>query len=149
MTQTDREDLAAPCGIDCFNCQVLEYNITDETRLRIAERRGIDPSRVSCRGCRVQGGYCILVDSCETLECVRSKGVSFCFECSEFPCLRLAPAQEGAAVFPHNMKVFNLCRMKAVGVGKWAEEEASRIRDLYYNGRFVPGSGPVDREPGN
>jgi hypothetical protein len=32
--------------------------------------------------------------------------------------------------------------MKAVGVEKWAEEEAKLIRQRYYLGKFVPGSGP-------
>ena len=33
--------------------------------------------------------------------------------------------------------------MKAVGVEKWAEEEAKLIRQRYYLGKFIPGSGPI------
>ena len=33
--------------------------------------------------------------------------------------------------------------MKAVGVEKWAEEEAKLIRQRYYLGKFIPGRGPI------
>jgi len=29
------------------------------------------------------------------------------------------PTKEGADRYPHNFKIYNLCRMKAVGVEKW------------------------------
>lgn len=45
--------------------------------------------------------------------------------------------------FPHNFKVFNLCRIKAVGVEQWADEEAKLIRQRYFSGKFIPGKGPV------
>lgn len=51
------------------------------------------------------------------------------------------PTQQGAA-FPHNMKVYNLCRMKLRGVDKWTKE-APGIRKLYYEGIFEVGKGPV------
>ncbi len=69
--------------------------------------------------------------------------MNFCFECSDFPCPKLQPAADGADKYPHNMKLYNLCRMKAIGVEKWAEEEAAEIRQLYFKGKFIPGSGPV------
>jgi hypothetical protein len=33
--------------------------------------------------------------------------------------------------------------MKAVGVERWADEEATLIRQRYFLGRFIPGIGPV------
>ena len=51
------------------------------------------------------------------------------------------PTQQGAQ-FPHNMKVYNLCRMKLLGIDKWIEE-AAEIRTRYYTGNFVVGKGPV------
>jgi hypothetical protein len=145
VTQPSKVQLTAPCGLDCFNCQLYEANITEELKQRMARLRHVEPEKISCRGCRIQGGYCLLVESCATLECIKKKNVAYCFECNEFPCLKLAPAREGAETFPHNFKLFNLCRMKAIGVERWAEEESRRIRELYYTGRFVPGSGPVER----
>jgi hypothetical protein len=55
----------------------------------------------------------------------------------------LAPALDGADKYPHNVKLFNLCRMKAVGVEAWAKSEASKVRKRYFRGKFVVGSGPV------
>jgi hypothetical protein len=33
--------------------------------------------------------------------------------------------------------------MKAVGVDKWAEEESILIRQRYFLGKFIPGTGPI------
>ena len=96
-----------------------------------------------CSWSREQQGCRLHWNSCDTLDCVKSKGVEFCFECGEFPCGMLQPASDGAEKYPHNMKVFNLCRIKLVGVEKWAAEEASEIRRKYYKGKFVVGRGPV------
>jgi hypothetical protein len=67
--------------------------------------------------------------------------VTYCYECGEFPCGLLAPSAKGAN-YPHNMKVYNLCRMKLNGVDAWIEESAE-IRRLYYEGEFIVGRGPV------
>lgn len=48
---------------------------------------------------------------------------------------------EGAAKCPHNLKVFNLSRMKLGGVETW-KAEAALIRARYYQGQFVIGDGP-------
>ena len=68
--------------------------------------------------------------------------VAFCCECPEFPCTKLQPLADQAARVPHNIKVFNLCRIKAVGVEQWARNEARPIRDKYFKGRFQIGAGP-------
>ncbi len=137
------KELTAPCGIDCFNCQVYAGNITEETKAVMAKQLRLDPAKVPCNGCRQQKGCRLHWNSCDTLDCVRAKGVEFCFECTEFPCPRLQPASDGAGKYPHNMKVYNLCRIKSVGVEKWAEEEATDIRKRYFQGKFVVGRGPV------
>jgi hypothetical protein len=35
---------------------------------------------------------------------------------------------DGADKYPHNMKVYNLCRIKKIGLDRWVEEEAGQIR---------------------
>ncbi|MEG0376680.1 MAG: DUF3795 domain-containing protein [Raoultibacter sp.] len=76
-----------------------------------------------------------------TWACVEKKGLTYCFECDEFPCGLLAPTEKGAD-YPHNMKVYNLCRMKLNGLESWIEESAE-IRKRYYEGDFIVGQGPV------
>jgi len=42
------------------------------------------------------------------------------------------------------MKVYNLCRIKNVGLEWWIEEEAGAIRKRYFTGKFVVGKGQAD-----
>ena len=45
---------------------------------------------------------------------------------------------------PHNMKLYNLCRIKKIGVERWIEEEAGQIRKKYFTGKFIVGKGQAD-----
>lgn len=138
---SQKRNLVGPCGIDCFNCEFYQDNITEKWQQMLATRLNLEPGQVKCKGCRKQPG-CLVHEGCKTLECVTKKGLEFCFECPEFPCPKFQPAADGAEKFPHNLKVYNLCRMKMVGVEEWAEKEAAEARKRYYRGKFVIGSGP-------
>ena len=137
----DKKILTAPCGLDCFNCPVFEGNITDEIRKSIAPYLRMPPEEAACKGCKPENGRRRFNLHCATWECAQKKGVAFCHECSEFPCGLLAPSKKGVE-YPHNMKVYNLCRIKLIGLDAWIEE-ASEIRERYYSGDFVVGQGPV------
>ena len=139
----DKRHLTAPCGLDCFNCPTYEDNITEESKKQVSEFLKIPVEETPCKGCRDEKGNCKYGPNqqCATWNCVSVKGVSFCHECTDFPCGLLAPTQKGAA-YPHNMKVYNLCRMKLIGLDGWIEESAN-IRKRYYNGNFLVGQGPV------
>ncbi len=139
----DRINLTAPCGLDCFNCPSYEENLSEEGKMRLSEYLKIPPEETPCKGCRDEKGHCRFAKGmrCATWDCVQEKGVGYCFECAEFPCKLLMPTLKGAQ-FPHNMKVFNLCRMKFAGIEKWIEE-SSDIRKRYYEGNFEVGKGPV------
>ncbi|MGD9155635.1 MAG: DUF3795 domain-containing protein [Bacillota bacterium] len=138
----NKKDLISPCGLDCFNCPIYEGNIYETSKKDLAIQTGVPEDVVSCKGCIEQKGHCPGCQDCETYVCVTGKGLQFCYECDDFPCFKLQPAVDGANFFPHNMKVYNLCRMKAIGVEKWAEDEATLIRKKYYTGKFKVGSGP-------
>jgi hypothetical protein len=139
----DKKLLTAPCGLDCFNCPSYEENITEEYKKQAAEFLKIPVEKTSCKGCRDEGGHCIYGENneCATWNCILEKGLNLCNECSDFPCKNLMPTQKGAN-FPHNMKLYNLCRIKLIGHDNWIKESQD-IRKLYYNGRFVVGKGPV------
>ncbi len=146
MTTAEKVASTAPCGLDCFNCLSHEANITPEHRTKVAGFFGVAPEDAACKGgCRGVKGHCLWTHGlCATYACAERKGVEYCFECDEFPCGRLAPSVDSAAQgYPHNFKLFNLCRMKAVGVGNWAENEAEGIRDTYFKGKFIVGDKPV------
>jgi len=137
----DKILLTAPCGIDCFNCPLLVTNITDDVRSNTAKYLNMPPEDVECKGCRPEKGQCKGNPNCATWVCVQAKGHTFCHECNDFPCEKLSPSFKGAQ-FPHNLKVYNNCRIKLVGLDAWIKE-ADDIRKRYFNGNFIPGKGPV------
>jgi hypothetical protein len=141
----DKTSLAAPCGLDCFNCEIYEANLTDEFAAFIHQKLGVSKEEIPCRGCRQQDGvhYHLPSEGCATLDCVKARGVEFCCDCGEFPCTFLAPVADGAAKYPHNMKIYNLCRIKKIGLEAWIAE-AGQIRKGYFGGRFIVGRGQAD-----
>jgi hypothetical protein len=82
---------------------------------------------------------------CKTLACVKEKGVDFCYECPQFPCDKLQPCASRSEKLPHNLKVYNLCRIKQIGLEAWSNE-TKNIRNNYFNGEMVLGRGPVTNE---
>lgn len=131
----------APCGIDCANCELFEENGMTEVWERVARYTGKPADQVKCIGCRSAGG-CSIHEDCKTLDCVNTKGLDYCFECEDFPCTFLLPAVDRADTLPHNLKVFNLCRIKAVGEEAFLKE-CARNRNRYFKGSMVLGEGPV------
>jgi len=96
----------------------------------------------ACLGCRTGNG-CAYFSGCETLACVKERGHGFCSECADFPCTKLQPMADGAAFYPHNLKVHNLCVLKARGPEALLAE-APGIRRRYYAGKFKIGAGPTE-----
>ena len=137
-----KRELTAPCGLDCFNCELYGKNLTDKLAQLIHDKLKVSKSEIPCKGCRQQDGkhYHLSGGGCATLDCAKAKGVELCCDCKEFPCALLAPTADGAAQYPHNMKIYNLCRIKKVGIDQWIEE-AGEIRKKYFKAKFVVGKG--------
>lgn len=140
----DKVSLTSPCGLDCFNCELYGDNLTDNLKDLIHTKMGVSKEDIPCKGCRVQDGkHYHIPNGCRNLDCIKEKGVEFCSDCSDFPCEILAPLSDGAQMYPHNMKVYNLCRIKQFGIEKWIEE-SSKIREKYFKKKFVVGKGQED-----
>ncbi|MEQ8153061.1 MAG: DUF3795 domain-containing protein [Smithellaceae bacterium] len=139
----NKKDLTAPCGLDCFNCELYSDNLTSELAEVIQKKMGLAKEEVACKGCRQQDGkhFHLPVSGCATLDCVKDKGVEMCGNCEDFPCAFLAPTADQAARYPHNMKVYNLCRIRKIGLENWIRDEAGQIRKKYFTGKFVVGRG--------
>lgn len=146
MDKRELLEAIAPCGLDCMDCPVHESNITDELRQRIAALSGKLPEDVACHGCRSDRRAPLCPKDCATLDCSRGKGVDFCFECDQFPCENLHPASDQAQTLPHNLKIYNSCRMEKIGPEKWLNEEAKPSMAKYYKGKMIVGRGPVLEE---
>jgi len=143
----DLKKMTAPCGLACFACAIYKDNITDELAHHTAEMLGIEAKDVPCKGCRSERGCSFESaltgnEGCLTKKCVESKGLHNCSECNEFPCENLMPVVDMADKAPHNTKLYNLSRIKLIGLEAWGEE-APLIQKKYFKGKFVYGQGPV------
>ncbi|MGE5628736.1 MAG: DUF3795 domain-containing protein [Solirubrobacterales bacterium] len=139
----DFKEMTSPCGLDCFNCPAQEKNITEEVRQKLVEATGKEPNEVACKGCRtLKGRNLPTIKSCPTYECASEHHLDFCYECEDFPCEKYNPCRSRADKLPHNLKVYNLCKIQKLGLEKWAQESKSS-RDRYYLGELIPGVGPV------
>lgn len=142
----DKRKLTAPCGLDCFNCAIYVHNLTEQMAELIHSKTGVSKKEIPCAGCRLQNGkhFHLSPEGCATFNCAQEKNVEFCCDCNEFPCSLLAPLSDEADKYPHNMKLFNLCRIKKIGVNNWIEKEAEDIRRKYFTHKFVVGKGQAE-----
>jgi hypothetical protein len=141
MAMDERLRLVAPCGIDCGNC-LLNTCKGDTALIDRLVQRGIPREKLPCAGCWDVDGDCpVIGGKCETYACVGQKGVDFCYKCDDFPCSKLCPSSQRADVLPHNLKVFNLCTIKRVGVEGFVKVSGDLER-RYFKGKMEVGKGP-------
>jgi Protein of unknown function (DUF3795) len=144
MDLRELRELTAPCGLDCFNCPFYLSNDNEELRKQMASLvQGYSIpyeeayEKVACKGCRKRNGVPpFATEQCKVSNCISSKGIETCADCSDFPCDNLQPFADKAAHFPHNMKVYNLALIRKMGMEKWAQEKAKRVRDRYFGETF-------------
>jgi hypothetical protein len=163
MSTTDESNLVAPCGLHCGRCASYQAKY-DPAVMEFLVSLGMNRDKLPCDGCRQIEGKCLFVGlpketwpngpstgPCETYTCAVEHGVDFCFECGEFPCVKLHPCADMADVAPHNTKVFNLCYIKHHGLneflGKDSEKEFPGLfLQRYFLGKMVTGKGPQVEE---
>jgi hypothetical protein len=73
---------------------------------------------------------------CRVYKCIENTDMETCAECNVFPCEYLHPYRDQAEKW-HNTKVYNLCRIKKLGLEKWAKEEAGGVLDKYFYGTWT------------
>ncbi|SEA34507.1 Protein of unknown function [Desulfuromusa kysingii] len=142
----DVKQMTAPCGLPCWACAYHKDNITDELAQQTAAGIGLAVEEVPCDGCRSERGCSFenaLTDctGCATKNCVEEKELHNCSECNEFPCEYLMPVVDMADRAPHNTKLYNLSRIKLIGIEAWGEE-AAMIQQKYFMGKFAYGKDP-------
>lgn len=129
--------LISPCGLYCGGCPLFQARTDAALRQRIAEARGVSEDKlVLCAGCRPMKGKVFGLDSpvCETYVCTTGKSLEFCYECPEFPCLKLAPCADRAGDIPHNTKIYNLLLLRKEGVDSFVQNYRTRVRQ-YLRGK--------------
>jgi hypothetical protein len=138
----DYKRMTAPCGRDCFNCPFYLAKTDKQLRDTFAKRFNVAPEQICCNGCRDSKGNCEVLKiygfsgACKTYQCISDRNHEFCFECSDFPCSLLQPIADRADKFPHNLKVYNLCRIMNIGLDQWAHEESKNTFERYYKGNL-------------
>ena len=134
--------MTAPCGLDCFNCHFYlarEHKEAMNTVKKLSEEFNIPVEIMLCKGCRSHNGRIPLqkhvfgdAHRCAAYECSQGKGLRDCGDCDEFPCDNLHPYADKANDLPHNIKVFNLCLIKKMGLEEWAKTKAAEVRKIYF-----------------
>jgi hypothetical protein len=138
----DYFQLTAPCGLDCFNCHFyLSHENKEAMKMveKLSKEYNIRVEIMLCKGCRSHNGQIPLqkhvfgeAHRCAAYECSQGKQLRFCSDCDQFPCDNLHPYADKAADLPHNIKVFNLCLIKKMGLEEWAKTKASEVRKIYF-----------------
>jgi len=134
-------DLVAPCSDYCGGCG--QYNgLVIETAKQMREfadlygfelrsegafnfkqfMKGLEwfIDNAKCPGCHRGGGP----PWCEVRKCCSEKGLRICFECEEFPCLKIKEYGD-----PDTMDRFR--RFKEIGFGRWVEELIQKVNGGY------------------
>ena len=141
------KELTAPCGLACWTCAYYKDNITDELAQQTAQMIEMDAGEIPCGGCRSERSCSwenplTGANGCKTKNCVAEKGLHNCSECNEFPCENLMPVVDGSDRAPHNTKMYNLSRIRLIGLEAWSKE-AGEIQQKYFKGKFSYGQAPV------
>ena len=145
-----RNKLVCICGIYCGTCQsYLAYQENDAAELvRVSQKLGIAISEVRCDGCLSDRVMPHCVDCRYGFRiCAKNKGVTWCFQCPDFPCQRLRDFLDVHIVngiSHHALVIEDLQYMKEYGIDEWVEKqvEAGRCphcgKKLYWFTRECP-----------
>jgi hypothetical protein len=133
MASDQERALIAPCGIYCGACRRYQARTDKALREQIAEQKGVPVEEIYvCAGCRPMRGRVKMAGGepvCDTYACaVDDKKLEFCYQCDEFPCLKLAPCLDWTQVSPHNTKMFSLILLKKLGIDALIEKYPDILR---------------------
>ena len=112
---------AAYCGLYCGACPVFLATRTD------GGLAATDGTRLACDGCRSDRlpPWCA---ECGLKACARKKGLAFCGECSEYPCVPYAGFRD-AREFPYHLDCPGYLKaIKAIGAAAWLSSMEEKYR---------------------
>ena len=110
---TAREELIAPCGMNCSLCISYQFMEND------LNKQGFH--RKYCPGCILRGKNCMhMGDQCELL---KNGSVRFCYLCKDFPCKRLQSLDKRYCTKYHMSMIENLTFIQENGMHEFLEKE--------------------------
>lgn len=85
--------------------------------------------RGDCTGCRA-GSWCARF--CKIAPCsVRHGGVSYCFECPEYPCHRYDGIDQRDSLMSHRNQLRDMDKAKRMGIEAYREEQRAKVALLH------------------
>lgn len=133
--------LIAPCGLMCHTCDAMEDGVVNKAAKKLLFVLGSYDSflkscpgsrpisgkypdfkevleylaNVKCKGCRED--HCLGSD-CIVPECVKGKGIDFCYQCEDFPCDQTGFSDDLRAKWIRKNN-----KLKEIGMAVYFEEE--------------------------
>ena len=112
------------CGVYCGACTTYRaYNDKDQTLIDWEVKIGMPRDEIYCRGCTsdLVNEWC---SNCDFRKCVKEKGITYCFECEDFPCKKLV---DFSKTRPHRtLGLRNLKQLKETSIKEWLKQKAKR-----------------------
>ena len=161
MKKTEKTDwrLIGICGIYCGDCpSYLAPRLNDAAELEArAQRDGVTLDEASCDGCHSDN----LTPGCAVCgpgfrQCAAEHGLTWCFECPDFPCQRLEDFKDvhvENGVSHHERLIDELIYLRENGTESWLEKKNAEGRcprcgkRVYWYTRACPGCGADIRRP--
>jgi hypothetical protein len=91
----EANQMIAVCGIECFKCDILQASSDPKMARYIADwfkkerNQVVKLEDIHCAGCKSDRTKHWVADCWILKCCVDDKGLEFCNECNEFPCVKL------------------------------------------------------------
>lgn len=120
-----RFQLLGICGVYCGACSTYRaYNDNDEAIFYWVAKMGIPPDQIFCKGCGsdLVNEWCC---NCKFRKCTKDKGVTYCFECDDFPCQMLI---DFSKTRPHRtLGLRNLEKLRnGTSIQEWLKQQEKR-----------------------
>ena len=116
------------CGLYCGTCpSFLAYRKNDSAMIRkLCSDKGMSAEELRCDGCLSDRVSRHCGCSQGFRECAEAHGVSWCFECTDFPCERLRTFRDVHIVNDishHEHVIEDLLDMKTQGMEQWISKQ--------------------------
>ncbi|MCL1914071.1 MAG: DUF3795 domain-containing protein [Eubacteriaceae bacterium] len=102
------------CGLNCGLCPNYHINTT---------------GKFKCPGCAGEG-FSGAHPTCAILSCCQSKGVEYCWLCSDYPCYRYENADASDSFITHKNQLKDIDKARQIGIDAYVGEQSEKISIL-------------------